>query len=165
MKFSWHYIPLVILNLNKLIESYDSKLRYPSFWDTLYSIPDSSNKNGPWCWSITEMPIQRNSTVKYIANKSPQIIIINLIYRISFCILKLDIMFYMLSNWGFIIFYHFSTKTSALHVYDVILEQTTHINWCCDVFIETHTRLVSGQEKLTILFRSDDPCFNFCCIM
>ena len=28
--------PLEILNLNNSIESYDSKLRCPSFWDTLY---------------------------------------------------------------------------------------------------------------------------------
>ena len=30
--------PLEILNLNRSIESYDSKLRCPSFWDTLYCI-------------------------------------------------------------------------------------------------------------------------------
>ena len=29
---------LEILNLNNLIESYDTKLRNPSFWDTLYVI-------------------------------------------------------------------------------------------------------------------------------
>ena len=34
-----------IMNLNNSIESYDSKLRYPSFWDTLYTLRKTQTTN------------------------------------------------------------------------------------------------------------------------
>ena len=66
-EISWHYILAWLLNLNNSIESYDSKLRCPSFWDTLRQTQHC------FCyWFFTHTGIQRQSRIPWQnTNKRP----------------------------------------------------------------------------------------------